>query len=465
MDALLIVRAPVALLILAGVLAASCSTAPQADTSPRPNIIVLVADDQRADMIGLDHPILQTPHLDRLVREGVRFPNAFVTTSICAVSRASLLSGQYARRHGIHDFATRFSEAALAETYPALMRAGGYFTGFIGKFGVGDRMPDDLFDVWHGFGGQGSYFAQDAGGNPIHLTRLMGQQAAGFLAEAAQQDKPFLLSVSFKAPHVEGLNDFTPDPAFDTLYAGAAIPPPAVDDYDGLEPYALFGGNAGEEGRARWQVRFSSDSLYQENTRRYYRLISGIDEAVGAILAALESRGQADNTVILYTSDNGFYLGEHGLAGKWYGHEESIRVPMILYDPRLPRAQRGEVREEVALNIDVAPTVLSLAGLPAPERMQGQNLGRLLQGDDAGWRTEFFYEHLFDYDGRIPRSEGVVGRRYKYLRYIDQEPPGEVLYDLQSDPHEAGSRAGDPALRDTLETMRARWAAYRQALN
>ncbi len=452
-------------------LATGCASSPAqpADdtvrvTAERPNLIVLLTDDQRHDALGAaGNAIIQTPHMDTLARAGVYFPNAYVTTSICAVSRASILSGQYARRHGIDDFATGFSTEAFAHTYPALLREAGYYTGFIGKYGLGGELPAEEFDVWHGFGGQGSYYATDAQGDSLHLTRLMGRQAIAFLEGAAAREEPFALSVSFKAPHVEGLNQFVPDPAFDGLYAEATIPPPPDTAYSKLPAFG-FSENPREEGRARWRVRFGTDSLYQVNVKRYYRLVTGVDRVLGEVRAALEREGLAENTVILLTSDNGFFLGEHGLAGKWYGHEASIRVPMILYDPRSPQSQ---TRDEMTLNIDVAPTLLALAGLPIPERMQGQDLSRLLQTprpQGEAWRHDFFYEHLFGYDGRIPRTEGVVQPRFKYLRYLDPDPDVETLYDTERDPHELENLADDPAYRDTLAAMRARWAYLRGAL-
>ena len=457
---------------------ASCAAPPRPSPdvgrggAERPNVIVLVTDDQRADALSAaGNAVLRTPELDRLAGDGTRFENGFVTTSICMTSRASILTGQYARRHRIDDFGTPLSREQLAQTYPARFRAAGYFTGFVGKWGLGGALPDTLFDVWHGFGGQGSYRATDERGGAVHLTRLLERQAVDFLERAAAQDAPFLLAVSFKAPHVEGDNEFVPDSEFDDLYADATVPPPADTAYVDTESLPAFGFalNPREEGRARWRVRFGTDSLRQANVKRYYRLVNGVDRAVGEIRAALERLGLAETTVVVFLSDNGFFLGEHGLAGKWYGHQESIRVPFLVYDPRVPAAARGQVRDEIALNIDVAPTVLDLAGLATPPGVQGRSLAPLVRGGAAdGWRTDFFYEHRFGYDGRIPVTEGVVGQRYKYLRYPGATPPAEALFDTVADPMESDNLVNDPdrrpALADTLRAMRARWAAYREAL-
>ena len=445
---------------------------PQGRGAERPNVIVLLTDDQRADALSVaGNPVLRTPAIDAIAEAGTRFENGFVTTSICAVSRASILSGQYARRHQIHGFAESFSPEQIADTYLARFERAGYFTGFVGKWGIGGALPDTLVDVWNGFGGQGSYDARDEDGAPVHLTRLMERQALAFLRDAAAQDAPFHLSVSFKAPHVEDPNRFPYDPEFEGSYADATVPPPADTAYVDTESLPAFGfaENPREEGRARWRARLSTDERYQESVKGYYRLIDGVDRAVAAIRAELDALGLADNTVVVFTSDNGFFLGEHGLAGKWYGHEESVRVPMLVYDPRAPASARGQVRSEMALNIDVGPTVLDLAGLDVPAPMQGRSLGPLVRGEAApDWRTEFFYEHLFGYDGRIPRTEGVIGERYKYLVYIDPDPPVETLFDTVADPGETNNlvpeAASDPALADVLDRMRRRWAAFCESL-
>ena len=467
-----------ALVALAAVLAACGpgrpAVAPPAEGPPeeRVNVVVLLTDDQRHDALSVaGNPTIRTPALDALAHAGTRFTNGFVTTSICATSRASILSGQYARRHGVWDFATGFTAEQIADTYLARFEAAGYVTGFIGKWGLGGALPDTLVDVWRGFGGQGSYAATDETGEPIHLTRLLERQSLAFLRQAAAQDAPFHLSVSFKAPHVEDPNAFPFDPEFAGLYADAVIPPPADTAYVGTESLPAFGfaENPTEEGRARWRARFSTPERYQASVKGYYRLVAGVDRAVAAIRAELERLGVAGNTVVVFTSDNGFYLGEHGLAGKWYGHAPSIRVPLLVFDPRVPASARGQVRDELALNLDVAPTVLDLAGLPVPPGVQGRSLAPLVRGAAVpDWRSDFFYEHLFGYDGRIPRTEGVVGRRFTYLRWLDAEPDVETLFDRVADPGETvdWTRHLDrrPGLADTLAALRQRWAWYREAL-
>jgi arylsulfatase A-like enzyme len=432
----------------------------------RPNILFLLTDDQRWDTLGcMGNRIVQTPNIDRLATGGVRFVNMFVTTAICCTSRASIFSGQYARRHGIHDFNTHFSAEAWEQTYPALLKKAGYRMGLLGKYGVGrdQDFHKETFDYWRGIPGQPKYELEDKDGNDKHLTRLLGEQTIEFL-QGGTQDQPFCLSISFKAPHVQDADprQFIYDPVYKDLYKDVSIPMPETATEAHLKALPEFLSDDATTARVRWKMRFATPALYQEMVKGYYRLITGVDVVVGRIRQELDRLGLADNTVILFTGDNGFFLGEHGLAGKWYGLEESIRVPLVVYDPRLPTGLRGRVRREMALNIDLAPTMLSLAGVETPPVMQGADLTPLLQGRTAPWRTDFLYEHLFDLRpaGRatslIPKCEGVVSERYKYLRYIEQNPPYEQLFDLRKDPHEEQNLVGRTDCEPALRALRTR---------
>jgi arylsulfatase A-like enzyme len=433
-----------------------------AESAGRPNVIFLLTDDQRADTLGCTgNPIIRTPHVDRLSRRGVTFDNAFATTAICMTSRASILTGQYAARHGDWDFNRSFRPEQLAATYPALLKQAGYYVGFIGKWGVGEP-PKNLFDFDRMFPGQGNYFVKQDG-RQIHLTRLMGDEAIEFL-EAAPADRPFCLSVSFKAPHEEDSQSviqqpFLHAPAHASWYADVTIPPPKLAANEYFERLPEFLKNS--ENRARWAARFWGPARYQECVRAYYRLISEVDDEVGRLVAELDKRKLAENTVIVFTSDHGAYLGEYGFSGKWYAHEVSIRVPLIVYDPRLPPAQRGTRRDEMALNIDVAPTLLDLAGVPIPDRVQGRSLRPLVEGKKPPWRHEFFYEHHFQHP-RIPPSEAVRTERWKYMRFVDSQPLYEELYDLAADPIEEHNLAQSPQYAATLEEMRDKWRTWRQ---
>ena len=426
-----------------------------------PNLVFLLTDDQRWDTLGvMGNPIIRTPNLDALGRDGVVFENNFCSTSICMTSRASFFSGLYERSHGISNFATPFSPEALAATYPARLRTAGYRTGFIGKYGVGAQLPRNAFDYFEAFPGQGRYFP--SGENGPHLTRIQTGQAREFL-EGCRRDQPFCLSISFKAPHVqdEDPRQFLSDPAHGKLYADIEIPLPATAApryYDGLPEFLKD-----SEGRRRWKLQFADPAMAQRSMKNYYRLISGVDEAAGAIVASLRERGLLDNTVIVFTGDNGYFLGEHGLSHKWYLYEESIRTPLLVWDPRLPWRARGQRRREMTLNIDIAPTLLDLAGLDATG-MQGRALTPLVAGSRPRWRAEWFYSHLFEHP-LIPKSEGIRTPEWSYIRWIGREPVYEQLFHLRRDPHNTRNLAGSPGHAKRLERMRSRSSAWRAALD
>lgn len=439
--------------------AAGCAHMPRKVASVRrPNILFLLTDDQRWDTLGcVGNPIIETPAIDGIAARGTRFKNAFVTTAICCASRASILTGMYTRTHGIDDFSSPLPGPLAEQTYTSLLRRAGYRTGFIGKWGLGGELPANEFDYFRGFTGQGKYFSEPNDGGR-HITLTMGDQALEFI-DGCAADTPFCLSVSFKAPHVqdEDPRQFLYDPTLKDLYAGIRIPrAPASreEDFIALPEFVRE-----SEGRVRWHKQFATDAMYEESVRSYYRLITGIDQAVARMLDTLERGGLADNTVILFTSDNGMFLGEHGMAGKWLMYEESIRVPMIVYDPR--NRPRRSVRNEMVLNIDLAPTILDLAEISAPRNMQGRSMMPLLREGRSPWRAEWFYEHHFGNKGDpyIPACEGVRWKRYKYTRYVDHEPEVEFLYDLKHDPHEL-----DGGVRRNRVELRERWRVWRDSL-
>lgn len=426
-----------------------------------PNLLFLLGDDHRWDALGcMGNPIIQTPNIDSLSRSGVTFENNFVTTAICVTSRASYFTGLYARKHGILAFNQQFTAGQLAGTYPAQLRKAGYRTGFIGKYGLdGGELPVNGFDYWRGFRGQGKYFPKGEPG--VHLTQVMSDQAVEFL-QGSKQDQPFCLSVSFKAPHVEDDDprQFLYDPRDAALYRDVDIPIPKTAEGAAISRLPLSVQRS--EARKRWVVRFGTPGLYQESVKSYYRLITGVDRAVGAMLKVLDERGLRGTTVIIYTGDNGFYLGEHGLAGKWFMHEESIRTPLIVHDPRNSRLHGARVKQ-MALNIDIAPTLVDLAGVRGGPEMQGRSLIPVLRGSREAWRSEMFYEHNFVHNW-IPQTEGVRDMRWKYTKYVSDKPPEEELYDLQSDPLEEQNLVYSPAQASELIRMRTRHATWAKAL-
>lgn len=446
-----------------------------------PNLIFLMTDDQRYDSLGCTgNPVVRTPSIDDLARRGVTFDRSFVTTAICMTSRASVMTGQYAARHGVWDFSTPLTPGQLSETYLGRLRDAGYRTGFVGKWGVGHPSSGDaVLDFNRGFPGQAAYFEPDADGKPgRHLTSRLGDDAIEFI-RSCDDEQPFHLSVSFKAPHCQDSlridsDQFPADPRFDDQFRDVVVPPPATAAAEYYERLPVVLKNS--LNRDRWAVRFRSPERYQQSVKDYYRLIGGVDEAVGRIVDALRRAGHADNTIIVYTSDHGFFLGEYGLAGKWTPHDVSIRTPLIIHDPRRPETA-GTRRDEIVLNIDMAPTLLAYAGIEPPAGMQGRSLRQIVEGrSPEDWRTSFFYEHLFTAGGRLPPCEGVRDGRWKYCRYLapesldhpnapsDPAAVAEELYDLQTDPNETTNLATDAAFVDTLKAQREGWSRWRRSV-
>jgi arylsulfatase A-like enzyme len=454
--------------VLATTLYAAGTTAPA-----RPNIVFILTDDQRWNTLGcMGDTNIVTPNLDRLAQEGVLFRNHFVTTSICCCSRASIFTGQYVRRHGIGDFKTPLTSAQWAQTYPALLRQNGYYTGFIGKFGVGNdpavKAMANQFDYWKGVPGQGGkYFIDPQDPSRTHETKQFGDDALEFLG-GAPTNQPFCLSISFTAPHARDNlphnAQYTPDDRDKALYADRVLPRPVTDNSNFFDKLPKCVQAESTVSRERYHWRFDTPQKYEHNAKNYYRLISGIDREVGRIRAELNQRGLATNTVIIFTSDNGYFLGDRELSDKFYMYEESLRDPLIIYDPREPAARRHRSEEAMTLNIDFAPTMLALAGITPPARMQGRSLIPLINHEPpANWRTDFFYEEHF-FPSRIPPSEGVRTERWAYIRWVDEKPPVEELFDLQTDPLEAHNLAANPECSAELNRLRSQWQHDREEL-
>ena len=424
--------------------------------SERPNLLFIITDDQRFDMLGDLHPFLETPNMDRLAAEGLRFENAFVTTPICAASRASLLTGLVERTHG-YTFATPpLADRFVDQSYPVLLREAGYRTGFVGKFGVNTQegAVAKMFDVYEPL--MAPYLREQEDGSTRHLTDINADRAVEFL-RSADQANPFALTLSFNAPHAEDSNErqYIWPEAMDGVYADVAIPAPPLSEPAFFEALPEFLKEPSLN-RVRWYWRFDTPDKAQEMTRGHLRMITGVDAAIGRVLAELESLELASNTVVILMGDNGYFLGERGYAGKWLPHELSIHVPLIVFDPRIQEGSRGVVPVQTVLNIDIAPTLLDLAGVDVPSTMQGTSLVPIFGGElPAEWRSDFFVEHLFDHP-RIPKHEGVRGERYKYARYFEQEPLYEELYDLLVDPLETRNLAGDPDHFEILSELRRR---------
>ena len=405
-----------------------------ANADGRPNIIFFLTDDQRWDTIGANNPDLaiQTPAIDRLANQGINFVNGFVTTPICAVSRASIISGRYTRNHRVHCFLIPFPEDVFATSYPVVMKEGGYFIGQLGKYGVGaTRGQMDFFDFFDGDLAQGEAF-KDFHGELLHDSEWLTRRTRDFL-DVVPDGQPFVLQVNYKAPHPSA----AVAPEDEGTLAGVSFPQQVADRPEhgaslpehvrrGLGAFAYPGDFGTEERRNAW-------------IRRYLEKIISVDRSIANIMAELEQRGLADNTVLVFFSDHGTHFGERQLTGKWTPFDPSLRVPFIIYDPRAS-GTAGTVREEIALNIDIAPTFIELAGLSVPQELDGVSLLPLIQGKEPkDWREHFFYEHQTapaTVPRPLPRFMGVRSMTENFVRWTDPEPPIEEFYDLIADPHE-----------------------------
>lgn len=424
-----------------------------------PNIVLLYADDWRHDTLGCaGNSVVKTPHLDRLATQGVRFTNAMVTTSICGVSRASLLTGQWMSRHGNLGF--EMFTTPWEQTLPGLLRARGYHVGHVGKWHCG-KFPGEHFDVGKAYSGK--HWMKRPDGTQVHVTAQNQADALDFL-RTRPADKPFFLTVAFFAPHAEDghPDQFLPQPFSAAWYEGVTIPVPATATPAHTAKLPSFLQDPRNEGRNRWTWRFDTPEKYQRMMTNYYRLCSEVDATCGAVVAELEKLGLERDTIVLFTGDNGLFHGEKGLADKWYPYEESIRVPLIVRDPRLPADRQGTTDKRMALNIDLAPTLLAAAGIPAPATMQGRDLTPLLQGKVADdWRTDFFYEHaIIRSKDFIPASQALVTGRMKYILWPDYQV--EELFDIIADPGEEHNLIKDPAQATVLEALRQRFAVLAQ---
>jgi arylsulfatase A-like enzyme len=414
----------------------------------KPNIIFILTDDQRWDALGYaDNPIIQTPQMDRLAETGLYFQNAFVTSPVCAASRASIFTGLYERTHDFTFGKPPLDNLYLYESYPYLLRQAGYRTGFTGKFGVkvNSGMADSLFDwVVHT---RWPYLVEKDG-EQVHLADITGDHAIDFIRST--RDQPFCLSISFWSPHaVDGSAEQYFWPAYcDELYRDISIPVPETADPAFFE--SLPGFLQTTMNRKRWYWRYDTPDKFQEMVKGYYRMISCVDSVIGRIRKTLEEENLADNTILILMGDNGYFIGERGYAGKWLMHEPSLRVPLILYDPRQPAKYRGRTLDEMVLNIDVTATILELAGVGRPERYQGESLTDFYRKSPDRWRTGFFCEHWLEGNPLLPKTEGYRDDVWKFIRY-EAEPGLIELYNHKEDPNETINLALEPAHQDKLD--------------
>ncbi len=448
----------------------SSSTGESSVQAKRPNILFFFTDDQRNTTMGCaGHPIVQTPNVDRLAKEGVRFENMFVSTSTCWVSRACLFTSCYERRHLYRAKPGPLDPNLCATSYFSVLKRAGYRTAHLGKEHVelGDESAEMMFDVRRQLG-RNPYFKPQPDGSQRHETQILGDWATEFIREQPA-DQPFLLQLSFNAPHAEdgdkrpGIGHYPWPKVTDGMYEDQTMPLPRLNAPEIYESQPDFLKESLNRQRFFW--RWDTPEKYQTNMRAYLRMLSGIDHVVGRLVEQLEKQGLADNTIIVYSADNGYYLGDRGFAGKWTHYEESLRVPLVVFDPRAPKSDRGHVQSQMVLNSDLGSTMIALAGESVPSTHTGKSLVPLLGGDaPEDWRSDFLCEFLA-VPNTIPKWEGVRDKDWVYARYYVDGPdelPFEFLHDLRSDPDQLINLATTPvdqlseANRAALSKMQTR---------
>ena len=413
-----------------GSIAFGAMAAPPAKTDPRPNIVFILIDDLRYNALGcVGHPFAKTPNIDRIAREGAIFRNAFVTTSLCSPSRASFLTGRYVRSHRVLGNKDSNEISHKLITWPRLLHDAGYETSFTGKWHMGtDDTPRPGFDRWVSFKGQGVYNnpSLNVDGKPVQVPGYISDVLTNYAVEFLEKKrtKPFVLYLSHKAVH----GPFTPAERHKDLFANEKIvrSANAQDNLDGKPALQrkIDGVPAVSSGTG------SSDDLI----RNQLRCMVAIDEGVGRVLKTLEETKQLDNTLIVFTSDNGYLWGDHHLGDKRWAYEESLRIPMLMRYPTKIKA--GTTFNPMVLNVDMAPTMLELAGLPIPAEMQGRSITPVLRGDVKNWRTSFLAEYFMETNfPRVPSWQGVRNEQWKYIHYTELQGMDE-LYNLKTDPLE-----------------------------
>ena len=437
-----------------------------------------MSDDQSYGTMGHDgEPWLRTPGMDRLAAEGARFTRAFVTTSLCSPSRASFLSGRWARNHGVLDNETGLPPEL--PTFASKLRTAGYDTAYVGKWHMGRQQERPAFDFSASYIGQGTH--QDnvfvLNGKTVEtegwVDDVTTDYALEFLRE--ERDAPFLLVVGFKSPHTPrepperllGLYEgATPTPPSNT----AALPPyPRTKELETLaakgvqtRPYGVPEDWVGLLGKARKTRHPKEGANWLTQWRRaYHQLIAGVDENVVRILDLMDDLGLTENTIVIYSSDNGMCNGAHGIFVKRAAYEESIRVPLLIRYP--PLVQPGTSIDRLALNVDLAPTLLELAGVETPDAMQGRSLVPLLEGHDAEWRTSFIYENFYEPPFYTPTLYALRTETWKLVEYPGY-PGWTELFHLAEDPHETENLAGSEEHAATLAALRAELAERERSI-
>lgn len=428
-------------------------------TSSRPNIVFLLSDDQTVGAVGCyGNKDIITPNLDQLANEGVRFLNHYNTTSICMASRSSIMTGLYEYRHGCNFDHGNMARSFFDQSYPALLRRSGYFCGFAGKIGfVLEGEPFEIFehefDRWAGGPGQTHYETIKNEGIRIyadrypHCSRAYGAWGQDFIKAAKQSGKPFCLSISFKAPHLPA----TPDPIDWNLYD-------SKETFSRPQNYGAQNGKhlSPQAHTSRAAVDYSNWSNdYDKTVRNYYARITGVDAAVGMIREELERQGFSENTVIIFTSDNGYNSGSHGFGDKVLPYEEGSKSPLIILDPRLSKQRNGALCNAVTANVDMAATILALADVTIPKGIDGKSLTPLLSNPTNHVRE---WLPLFNFWGvTSAQSMAIVSERWKYIHWYyggNEMNPTEELFHLHDDRLEMRNLAPDNQYSQPLAAAR-----------
>ncbi|MBM1106030.1 family 78 glycoside hydrolase catalytic domain [Aurantibacter crassamenti] len=428
----------------------------QKQEAEKPNIIFILTDDQRFDALGYaGNNLIATPEMDKLAKEGTYFKNAMVTTPICAASRASILTGLYERTHSFNFQTGNIRESYMTDSYPRMLKENGYKTAFYGKYGVRYDGLDKQFDEFesydrnNAYNDRRGYYYKTLDKDTVHLTRYTGQKALDFIS-STNTSEPFCLSLSFSAPHA---HDSAEDQYFwqeesNALLQNIKIPDAELgeDKYFEAQPKIVRDGF----NRLRWTWRYDTPEKYQHSVKGYYRMLSGIDREIAKIREELKKKGLDKNTVIILMGDNGYFLGERQLAGKWLLYDNSVRVPLIVFDPRQKKQKDSDV---LALNIDVPATILDLANIKQPKTWHGKSLMPIATNRVKNFeRDTVLLEHIWEFEN-IPPSEGVRTKDWKYFRYVNDQSIEELYY-LKDDPKEIHNLASDSKYADKLKTFR-----------
>jgi arylsulfatase A-like enzyme len=460
------------LLVLTAVAGASCQRA-QPPAPPRPNVLFILLDDLRWDALGYaGHPHVRTPNIDRIAREGVNFRNAFATTSLCSPSRASILSGLYAHKHGVTN---NFTELAPAlETFPKSLQQAGYRTAWVGKYHMGEENdePRAGFDYFVTHKGQGKYFDTEFNINgerrevrPSYYTTVVTDLALEWLRRD-RAGSPWLMVVGHKAPH----SFYTPEPRYAKTYDSVRVPYPA-------SAFATDGKPAWVKERQttwhgiygplfEWRKKFPDTrpeavTDFENMVHAYWGTILSVDDSVGRLRAWLEETGQLDNTIIVFMGDNGLLEGEHGMVDKRTMHEASIRIPLAVRYPAL--TSKPTVIDQQVLTVDMAPSLLELTKTRSLSGIDGRSWVSLVKGGDPAWRENWFY--YYNYEKQFPYTPNVRGVRtndWKYVHYPhgDGAPDRHKaeLYDLRRDPGELENLIGAPDSAATVARLQSELA-------